>query len=578
VTSLGRARSWASAPVALLRLDGAGAILDANDTFRGWLDDGTARDLLGTRLSALLSVGGRIYWETHLAPLLRLQGRVEEIAVELRAGGTPRPVLLSAELHGGHGEGDGDTLIDVALFDARERSRFERELVASRAEAERFAASVHTLLVTTTALARAAGVEGVCEALVHAAVREFRAEAAAVWLVESEGKPRLRAQRGDGPFDEPSTTLLTDLADAAHAGGTAGGLGVGPDLGVAADGDASGDASGDETGDVVELPDGHVVVPLSGADAFHGVLVLEPRLRAGDDTLDLGALAATGQQGGVALDRAVLHEQSISVAHELQRAMLTDELPQPERARISTDYRPAERSLEIGGDWYDAFWVDDVTLALAVGDVVGHGLQSATAMGQLRTVVRSCAESGVGPAGVLGHVDRFVRRRGVGFGTTLVYAELDVTTGRLVFACAGHLPPLVTRPGGGAEFLWQGRWPPLGVATLVAAQAERTSAAAVRSGRQAGAPPSTEPEAGELELSSGDVLWFYTDGMVERRDRSLHRGLEVFAQAAAGAPGATDEDLVSSLLGGDLNEHDDACVLRLEWDAPRRSGHGAGRA
>jgi hypothetical protein len=539
VTPLGRAHSWASAPVALLRLDGAGAILDANDTFRGWLDDGTARDLLGTRLSALLSVGGRIYWETHLAPLLRLQGRVEEIAVELHAGGTSRPVLLSAELHGGHGKDDGDTLIDVALFDARERSRFERELVAARAEAERYAASVRSLLVTTTALARAAGAEGVCEALVHAAVREFRAEAAAVWLVDGEGKPRLRAQLGDGPFDEPSTTLLADLEDAA--------------------------------GDGVELPDGHVVVPLSGADAFHGVLVLEPRLRAGDDTLDLGALAATGQQGGVALDRAVLHEQSVSVAHELQRAMLTDELPQPERARIRTDYRPAERSLEIGGDWYDAFWVDDVTLALAVGDVVGHGLQSATAMGQLRTVVRSCAESGVGPAGVLGHVDRFVRRHGVGFGSTLVYAELDVTTGRLVFACAGHLPPLVTRPDGGAEFLWQGRWPPLGVATFVAVQAERTSIVAGPSGRQAGAPVSTEPEAGALELSRGDVLWFYTDGMVERRDRSLHRGLEVFARAAAGTPGAADEGLVSSLLGGDLNEDDDACVLRLEWDAPRPS-------
>lgn len=507
MTPPGRARSWASAPVALLRLDGAGSILDANDTFRGWLDEATARDLLGTRLSALLTVGGRIYWETHLAPLLRLQGRVEEIAVELRAGGTSRPVLLSAELHGGDGENGADTVIDVALFDARERSRFERELIAARAEAERAAASVRRILGTTTALARAAGVEGVCEALAAAAVGEFRAESAAVWLVDGEGTPTLRASLGDAASIEKPT----EAARAAEA-------------------------------DMVELPDGHVVVPLSGANTLHGVLVLVPRLRAGDDALDRDALAAAGQQGGVALDRAVLHEQSVSVAHELQRAMLTDELPQPERARISTDYRPAERSLEVGGDWYDAFWMDDAILALAVGDVVGHGLQSATAMGQLRTVVRSCAESGVGPAGVLGHVDRFVRRRGVGFGSTLVYAELDVTTGRLEYACAGHLPPLVTRPGGDAEFLWQGRWAPLGAAAATAAP-------------------------GELELRRGDVLWLYTDGMVERRDRSLRQGLEVFAKAAAGMPGSADAGLVSSLLGGDLNEHDDACVLRLEWDA-----------
>lgn len=541
MTPLGRARSWDSAPVALLRLDGSGAVLDANDTCRSWFDDVAARDLRGTRFSTLLSVGGRIYWETHLAPLLRLQGRVEEIAVELRTGGTRRPVLLSAEVHG-DGEPDGaGVVINVALFDARERSRFERELVAARAEAERSAVSVRTLLVTTTALARAAGVEGVCEALVHAAVGEFRAASASVWLVDDAGALVLRAQQGDVPVEKPSAALGTEAG-------------------------------------VVNAPDGQVVVPLRGTDALHGVLVLAPRAHAGDDVLDRGALAATGQQGGVALDRAVLHEQSVSVAHELQRAMLTDHLPQPEGTRISTDYRPAERSLEVGGDWYDAFWVDDTTLALTVGDVVGHGLQSATAMGQLRTVVRSYAESGVGAAEVVARVDRFVRRQSVGFGSTLVYTELDVTTGRLSFACAGHLPPLVTRPGGGAEFLWQGRWMPLGVASSTSTPARTPSAiVADRSGLHSTLPSGPEPGQGTVDLRRGDALWLYTDGMVERRGRSLRKGLAEFAQAAAGAPGAAPADqLISSLLGGDLNEFDDACVLRLEWDAPEPEAPGPG--
>ncbi|GAA4702872.1 Stage II sporulation protein E (SpoIIE) [Promicromonospora umidemergens] len=549
MTPPGRARSWDSAPVALLRLDGAGAILDANDTFRSWFDDAGARDLRGTRLSALLSVGGRIYWETHLAPLLRMQGRVEEIAVELRAGGTRRPVLLSAELHG---DGDDDDIvINVALFDARERSRFERELMAAHAEAERSAASVRTLLVTTTALARAAGVEGVCEALVHAAVGEFRAESASVWLVDGSGTLTLRARLGDdASVEKPSAALLEATRDAASIT------------------DGSGESAA-AAAEVVIAPDGQVVVPLHGADTFHGILVLAPRAHAGDDALDRGALAATGQQGGVALDRAVLHEQSVSVAYELQRAMLTEHLPQPERARLSTDYRPAERSLEVGGDWYDAFWVDDVTLALAVGDVVGHGLDSATAMGQLRTVVRSCAESGVGPVEVLARVDRFVQRRGVGFGSTLVYAELDVTTGRLVFACAGHPPPLVTRPDGDAEFLWQGRRRPLGVITATDAPVLPPAAVmADRSGRHSTHLSGPEAGPGVLELRRGDVLWLYTDGMVERRDRSLPTGLEAFARAAAGSPGAAvASELVPSLLGGELNEYDDACVLRLEWDA-----------
>ncbi|MFD6140860.1 SpoIIE family protein phosphatase, partial [Promicromonospora sp. NPDC060271] len=530
MTPPGRARSWDSAPVALLRLDGTGAILDANDTFRGWFADDGARDLRGTRLSALLSVGGRIYWETHLSPLLHMQGRVEEIAVELGAGGGHRPVLLSAELHRADGA-DGDVVIDVALFDARERSRFERELMTARAEAERAAASVRTLLATTTALARAAGVGGVCEALVHAAVDEFRAGSASVWLADESGALVLRARLGDGP-----------AADVSSAAPTAVGAGV------------------------VIASDGQVTVPLHGADTLHGVLVLAPRAHAGDDALDRDALAATGQQGGVALDRAVLHEQSVSVAHELQRAMLTEHLPQPEGARISTDYRPAERSLEVGGDWYDAFWVDDTTLALTVGDIVGHGLQSATAMGQLRTVVRSYAESGVGPAAVLARVDRFVRRRGVGFGSTLVYTELDVTTGRLAFACAGHLPPLVTRPGRGPEFLWQGRWMPLGaVASATAPARAPASIAADRSGLHATLPTGPETGQGTVDLGAGDTLWLYTDGLVERRGRSLRKGLEEFARAAAGAPGTADDELIASLLGGDLNEDDDACVLRLRW-------------
>lgn len=540
MTPPGRARSWDSAPVALLRLDGAGAILDANATFRRWLGDRPAHDLRGTRLSALLSVGGRIYWETHLVPLLRLQGRVEEIAVELRAGGAPRRVLLSAEMHDGAGTDDGaGSVISVALFEARERSRFERELVAARAEAERSATSVRTLLTTTTALARAAGVEGVCDALVHAAVGEFRAESAWVWLVDGACAPTLRAWSGHGPQSEESAAALRAATGVARRGRSA-------------------------ADDITVMSDGHLVVPLRGADTLHGVLVLVPRAHAGDDALDRGALAATGQQGGVALDRAVLHEQSVSVAHELQRAMLTENLPQTERARITTDYRPAERTLQVGGDWYDAFWVDDDTLALTVGDIVGHGLRSATAMGQLRTVVRSHAESGVGPAEVLRRVDRFVRRHGVGFGSTLVYAELDVTAGRLAFACAGHPPPLLTRRDGEVEFLWQGRWMPLGVAAAPVRPPE--AVVADRSGRHATDPGDPAPGAGAVELRAGDVLWLYTDGMVERHDRGLLTGLEELARAAAAAPGVATGELVSSLLGGELNEYDDACVLRLEWD------------
>ena len=86
---------WDGAPVALLRLDADGLVLDANATGLGWL--GRDRDdVLGRPLTDLLVVGGRIYWETHLSPILHVEGRFDEVALELRVPGGRLPVLVTA--------------------------------------------------------------------------------------------------------------------------------------------------------------------------------------------------------------------------------------------------------------------------------------------------------------------------------------------------------------------------------------------------------------------------------------------------------------------------------------------------
>ena len=191
----------------------------------------------------------------------------------------------------------------------------------------------------------------------------------------------------------------------------------------------------------------------------------------------------------------------------LQRALLTTHLPVDDRFSVTTEYRPGVQSLEVGGDWYDAFLLDDHVLAVTVGDVVGRGLHAATAMGQLRSAVRAVSGPGVGPATLLRRLDRFVRQAGVGFMATLAYAEIDLVTGQVRYACAGHLPPLRLTAGGAHEFLWDGRSTPLGIGS------GRTEASAA--------------------LDPGDLLVLYTDGLVERRDRSLLDGLEVLATAGA---------------------------------------------
>lgn len=499
--------AWDVAPVALLRLDGDGTILDANRVLVEWV----GRDPQALRLSDLLSVGGRIYWETHLSPLLHMQGRVDEVAVELRGPDGRVPVLLSAVVHTA---ADGTRCVDVALSRATERSRYERELLAARAAADRSADQLRALQAATAALSAGVGTDGVARALVETAVTHLGAAVATVWLATEDGTLVRRASstgdrsaEGTDVPDEPWAPAPRSAVDAPRGPAQA----------------------------VEEHPAGVVVVALGAPDAPAGTLVLSPR----DELFDVGVLTAVGQQAGLALERARMFDQKASVAHELQHALLTTHLPPDDRFSVTTEYRPGVQALEVGGDWYDAFLVDDDVLAVAVGDVVGRGLHAATAMGQLRSAVRAVAGPDVGPAALLARLDRFVTQTGAGFMATLVYAEIDLVNGHVRYACAGHLPPLRFRGDGTHEFLWEGRSTPLGLG------AGRTEAVAV--------------------LDPRDVLVLYTDGLVERRDRPLPDGLHALATAGTALGNGSVSDLVTGLLVRAGDVRDDVCVLVASW-------------
>jgi PAS domain S-box-containing protein len=231
------------------------------------------------------------------------------------------------------------------------------------------------------------------------------------------------------------------------------------------------------------------------------------------------------------------------IALELQQAMLSGELPADERVRTEVVYRPAVQGLQVGGDWYDAFRLDGSDrVALVVGDVVGRGIGAAATMGQLRSAVRALASTGLGPAALLQALDRFANVHRVGRMATLVHAQVDVGSRRVRYACAGHPPPAVVGPGDAARLLWDGRSLPLD-AHGVAARAE-----------------------GELELEPGGGLVLYSDGLVERRSRTLRDSFEalVVALARADAPaGAGLAPAVADALLGDEARDDDVCVLAL---------------
>jgi serine phosphatase RsbU (regulator of sigma subunit) len=165
-------------------------------------------------------------------------------------------------------------------------------------------------------------------------------------------------------------------------------------------------------------------------------------------------------------------------------------------------------------------------------------------MGQLRSAVRAVAGPGVGPARLLERLDRFVEQVEAAALSTLAYAELDLATGAVRYACAGHPPPVLLPAPGPGQLAWGGRSTPLGTY----GQGGRDEA--------------------ELRLGAGDRLLLYTDGLVERRDRALDEGLAALAAAVTAAraeplAGAV-RDIADELLR-DEQGRDDVCLLLLEW-------------
>lgn len=506
--------TWDGAPVGLLRTDLDGRLLAVNGTLLGWLGT-TADRLVGKRrLPELLTVGGRLFWETHLSPLVLVEGRLDEVALELGTDAGRMPVLLSA-VRTGNG-------LEVAVSSARERVRFEQELQAARSAARTSARQLQALQDVTAALSAAVGVAAVGDVLLAAVTGALGAGGGALELAGPDGGLVPAGTAGlpapDGGSGDDRTGDHT--AGGAPAGGT-----------------LAGDAAGT------------VRLPLRGQRGLLGVLSLHPRTGPGADPLDREVCTAVAQQAGLALDRAQTYERSAGVASQLQAALLASVPPTDDRYAVATCYRPGVEALEVGGDFSDVFLSSPGVLSFVVGDVVGRGLTAASAMGQLRSAVRAIAAVDVGPGRLLSRLDHFVEQVEDAGMATLAYAELHLATGRVRYACAGHPPPLLTHRDGTPSLLWGGRSTPLG--------------AMVR--------PRQRPEA-ELVLSPGDRLLLCTDGLFERRGRDLDDGLRRLLDDVGrlgGLPLTDTAGAVTASMLADEQTRDDVCLLLLEWCGDR---------
>jgi len=217
--------------------------------------------------------------------------------------------------------------------------------------------------------------------------------------------------------------------------------------------------------------------------------------------------------------------------------------------KVALRYLPAGPESLVGGDWYHAAALRDGSVLLAVGDVAGHGMAAATAMAQLRHALRALVVATTDPGLLLAQLNRLtceLEEEQPELAATAILARYDPTARRLTWAQAGHPPPLLSRGG-------------------------RTAPLPRPAGPMLGVVDGADYPCATLDLQVGDVLLFYTDGLVEHRGRSLDEGLDAVIAAVDQAVAASPQQPLSALLDRlrRANPDDDTCILAARRCAAR---------
>jgi GAF domain-containing protein/anti-sigma regulatory factor (Ser/Thr protein kinase) len=283
--------------------------------------------------------------------------------------------------------------------------------------------------------------------------------------------------------------------------------------------------------------------PLLSGGTVIGVVhvgTLSPRAFGEADTR---LLQLAADRIAMSLDRArILQERNAALT--LQRSLLPERLPEIPGMTIAARYRPGRGGV-VGGDWYDVLPLPAGGVGLAIGDVVSRGVRAASVMGQLRHALRIFAVAGEEPATLAERVASVVRTLDRREMATLSYLALDPTGREVRHVSAGHPPPLVVE-GGTMRFLDSASGAPLGAL----------------------AHPRYEPSVDQLANDS--VLVLYTDGLVERRDRSIEEGMQRLAEVVADA-GPDPESICDALMQKlvDDDTEDDVALLVARTVAQR---------
>ncbi|MQA32659.1 SpoIIE family protein phosphatase [Modestobacter roseus] len=493
------------------------------------------------RLAAAAAAAG--YTELVVVPVTADDAPLGALLVAL--GGQPAEDLISLREPGAHqplGAADVDLLTTVGqqAGQALERARLHEE-TARQAERSAF------LLDAARLLARASGVTETVERLAEMVVPQL-ADVCLLDLITDAGTYRVVARHGD-PGRQHLVDALRSWAPPArelpYPARTALAEGRTRWFPAVSDEWLAGvvrDPAELAAVQALELA-GMIAVPLAAEGRSLGVLTVSAdRRRRPLTAADVELVEQLALQVALMMAKAQRYELEARTSHTLQATLLPPAPPQVPAMRVAVRYLAATSGVEIGGDFYDLAPLPGDHVAIAVGDVVGHDITAAATMGQLRSVYRALLVESPSPTAVIDRLQASWPLLGLQRMATALFATLDLPTGLLHVASAGHPPPLLVTDAG-AEFL------------------------PVRPSRMLGAPPSAPVEWSGV-IPPGATLVLFTDGLVESRSSDIDAGLDRLRVAAERAPTADPDELCDRLLGDLAGTHraDDIALLALTRD------------
>lgn len=295
------------------------------------------------------------------------------------------------------------------------------------------------------------------------------------------------------------------------------------------------------------------VLPLHRTDGSAlGALVFGWSDAAEFDAKSVAALRAVAVLCVETVERAERYDADHELVLAMQRRLL-GELPPLTGITTHAVYLPAAPTFAVGGDWYEGLVLAPALMALAVGDVAGHGVAAAADMALVRGMVTARLHSGVAPPDVFAELSAVLGQRSALLLASAALVVVDVERGTVTFATAGHPPPLLRLPGGEVVSLDSANSPLIGA-------------------------PNSRRVADTTPFPPGSTLVMYTDGLVERRDRLVDDGIDQARRCLARLPGDTAgndlvEALIADLVGEEAAEDDIAVLVVQNTAQPSGAAH-----